>query len=298
MHGWVMRLARGLVVLVVAAVCWALFVTDQHVDAGRMATLVVRDPHLAGIRPKSVAGRTLPASSSTVGVIRAAERRDPAHTGIYEIGWEATGANPASTNVGLLVQLVPDTATARTVLTDVHHQYGASRTVSGDTYTQTATFAVPGVAGARGITYAISGSGATGGGTAQVVSFRAGQVVVLELVQSTGSSFGVRQASALARLEASHLQAVGTDLSLAVTTHPFGWSVGLGAGAVVAAAAVVVLPEWFLDRHARRRRRAERRAEERAQAERLARGRRSVSRHRVPAWQQQRRRTGAGRLGR
>jgi hypothetical protein len=293
-HGWGMRVARGLVVLVVAAVCWALFVTDQHMDTGRMGTLVVRDPHLAGIRPKPVAERTLPASASTVSVIRTAERRDPAHTGIYEIGWEATGANPASTNVGLLVQLVPDTATARTVLTDVHRQYGASR--SGDTYTQTASFTVAGVGGARGITYAISGSGSTGGGTAQVVSFRVGQVVVLELVQTTTGSFGAPQAAALARREAAHLRAVGTDLSLVVTTHPLGWSIALAAGSVVAAAAAVVLPEWFLDRHERRRRRAERRAEARARAERLARGRRSVRRHRAPAWQ--RRRTGAGRPGR
>lgn len=292
-----MRLGRGLVVLVVAAACWALFVSDQHVDTARMATLTVHDPHLAGIRPKPVGGRVLPASASTVGIIRAAERRDPAHTGIYEIGWDATGANPAATNVGLLVQLVPATATARTVLADIHHQYGRTRTVSGDTYTQTASFAVPGVPGARGITYVITSSGSTGGGTAQVVSFRAGRVVVLELVQTTSSSFGAPQAVALARAEAAHLHAVGTDLSLAVTTRPFGWSIALAAGAVVVAAAVVLLPEWFLDRHHRRQRRAERRAEERARAERLARGRRSVSRHRAPAWQQ-RRRTGVGRPGR
>lgn len=298
MHGWGMRLARGLVVLVAAAVCWALFVADQHVDTGRMAMLAVRDPHLPGIRSKPVAGRVLPASASTVAVIRTAERSDPAHTGIYEIGWEATGANPTSTNVGLLVQLVPDTATARTVLTDVEHQYGRTRTVSGDTYTQAATFAVPGVPGARGITYAITGSGSTGGGTAEVVSFRVGRVVVLELVQTTGTAFGAPQAVALARREAAHLGAAGTDLSLAVTTRPLGWSIGLAAGSLAVAGAVVVLPEWVMARHERRARRAVRRAEERARAERLARGRRSVSRHRTPSWQRQRGRTGAGRFGR
>lgn len=294
MHGWGMRLARAAVVLLVAGVCWDVFLVDQHVVPGRMAALAVRDPHVPGIRSTPAAARNLPASSSTVAAVRQAAKRHPAHTGIYEIGWQGAGTTPSAANVGLLVQLLPSPALATSVLGDVHRQYGAKRSAGTATYTKTASFRVRGVPGAQGIVYAVTAtSGSAGAGTADVVSFRDGPVVVLELLQTAGPAIPTSQAVALAHREDALLQRVGPDRSLQVDSRPLGWSIGLAAGAVAAALAAVFLPEWITGRAERRRRHRERRAHDRAEAERRARGRRTVRRHRAPAWQQRNRRTRA-----
>lgn len=286
-HGWGMRLARGVAVLVAAGVCWAVFVTQTKVVRGRMAALAVTVSHVPGVKTKPVASRALPVSSSAVKAVKVAGRRQPAHTGIYEVGWESPSKAATSVNAGVLVQLVPTAHLAGQVLTSVRSQYTSSRTVDGDTYTVTSRFVVPGVPGSQGLVYHVTGSSGSGSGTAQVVTFRQDDVVVLALVQSTGVLKSTGAAVALARSEADRVARNAPGLSLAVTSRPLGWSLALAGGAVVVAAGVTVLPEWLADLPGRRRRRREERARRRGEEERRARGRRAVRRHRPPAWQRQ-----------
>jgi len=296
---WRWRLARSGVVLVAAAVCWAVFVQQQRIDDGRLAALVVRRPGFAQVRPTPVSARPLPASASTVALVRRAARTDPAHAGIYEIGWQSPPSAKATTNAGLLVQLLPTPAQAAAVLAGVRHQYSASRSVGGDTYRRVARFAVPRVPGADGSVYRITAPAASpaGAGIADVVTFQVGSVAVLELLQTTGSSIGPPQAVVLAQAERERLVSRAAGLSLAVDHRPLGASVGLFAGAVVVAGGVAVVPEGLGAWRRRRRQRRQERAAQLAMAERRSVGRRVVKRHRAPAWQRRAVRHRGGRAG-
>ncbi len=297
MHRWRWRLARSVAVLAAAAACWTAFVATQRVDDGRLAALVVRRPPFSQVRPEPVSARSLPASASTVSLVRRAAKTDPAHAGIYEIGWESPPSAKVTTNAGLLVQLLPSRADAARVLAGVRRQYSTRRAVGGDTYARTETFAVPGVPGARGAVYEISSSSTAGSGTADVVTFQVGTAAVLELLQTTGSTIGPSQAVALAQQERARLAKREPGLSLVVTHRPLGATVGLFGGAVVVAAGVAVVPEGVGRWRRRRRQRREEHAHRQALAEQRAVGRRAVKRHRAPAWQRRHARRRSARTG-
>lgn len=272
--------------LVVAAVCWGLFVTQGRVVPSRMGQLAVRRSGVPGLLARPATARTLPVSQSSITSVKTAARSRPAHTGIYEVGWQSPAKAATTTNAGLLLQLVPTTTLADKVLGTVRAQYAKSRSVSGDQYTLTSHFTVPGVPGAAGVVFHVTSGSAAASGTAYVVTFRVGQVVTLVLIQTTGTlPGGSRTAASLAHAEAARLDQVGTGFSLRVTSRPLGWSLALAGGAVAVAAAVIVLPEWLAGLPDRRRRRHEHRVRQRLEEERRARGRRAVRRHRPPAWQ-------------
>lgn len=287
MHRWPMRLARSLVVLAVAGACWAAFVRDEHVDKARMATLVVRQPQLRGVQQRPAQATSLGAPTSPAPVARAAKRQ-PALTGAYQIGWRSAASAHTQLSAGLLVELVPSAPLARSVVASARKQYGATRTVQGETYALTSHFAVPGVGGAQGAGYTVKASGKAVG-SAEVVTFVVDHVAVLQVVQSTGP-VSRAQVVAMARAEAARLREVAPGFSLTVTTRPVGWSIGLGAGALVVAAAAAVLPEWIAGRQQRRARRHQQQRRDRVADEMRAGGRRAVRRHRPPAWQRQQRR--------
>lgn len=289
-HRWGWRVLRGGVVVIVAVVCWVLFVADHHVDDRRMAVLAVSRAPIPQVRARPVTARTLPVSASTVALVRGAAKEHPDATGIYEVGWQSPSSAKITTNAGLLVQLLPTDREAASVLASVRREYSSSHAVGGATYRLTGHFAVPGVPGARGGVYRITvppstGSSGTTTATADVATFRVGRVAVLELLQSTGATIGPPSAVALARDERVQLVRHVAGFTLGVVTRPLGWTVALFAGAVVAGLGVAVLPEWAVAWRGRRRLRREHARHERATAELRAVGRRTVRRHQAPAWQ-------------
>lgn len=284
---WAPRLSAAALVVVAAVTCWAVFVRQTRIETSRLAALVVHTPHMSGVAAKPAVATAQPPAKSTLGVVRRAGSADPGHTGIYEAEWQAP-AKATQANAGLLVLLLPTASQAAQALDQVRKQYGASRSVSGDTYTLTGHFAVPGVAGATGIVYHVAPaapatpSPSNPAGTARIVLFRVGTAAVVEIAQTVGTSQGTAGAVALAAAEAAHLGTVLPGFGLGVTTRPVGESVGVLAGGAAAALAVATAPGavggW-------RRRRLRRRREREERVLRQSGSSRAIRRRRVPAWQ-------------
>ncbi len=282
---WGLRLARTAVVVVAAVVCWAAFVRTTRTVPSRLAELTVTAPHMAGLAPHPVLAKALPTSGSTLASVRHSAVVDPGHTGIFEIEWQSSVAT-VQANAGLLVQLMPTASQTKVVLDQARKQYSASRSVNGDAYSLEGRFAVPGVAGAEGITYHVvplSPSKTNPAGTANVVIFQVGTAAVIELVQSTKSTPGTPGAVALAQAEAAHLRAVPAGFSLSTTSRSVGWSILVLGGGVVVGTSAAVVPEGVVAWRGRRRERQRRRKTREAEFE----GRGVARRHRVPSWQLQ-----------
>jgi len=283
-HRWAWRLARGGLVLVLGALCWAVLARGQRVETRLMAELVVHRPPVGSVDPRPATATVLPVSGSTLAVVRRAGRQDPASSGIYEIGWTAPAKAKISVDLGLLVQLLPRPSLARQVLTHVRGQYGRTRAVGGVTYRVVRRFDVPGVASAEGLEDRLSATTSTPAGWADVVTFQVGRVAALVLLQTSGSRPDPAGAVRLAQDEVQLLRRRLPGFSLAVPTRPVGPSVAAGSATLVAAGLAVVGPEGLAGWRARRRaRRAERQAAGVA-AERRSRGRRAVRRHQPARW--------------
>lgn len=295
MRTWWWRSLRVAVVVAAGVVVWVLVLPEHHVVADRMARLVVRQPHIAGLVAKPATAKALAPSSSTVAVVRRAGKAHPAHTGIYEIGWSSAPKASPQVNAGLLVQLLPTPAQAHQVLAHVRREYSSSRSLGGDTYRVRSHFAVDGVPGAQGLTYAITAASSTSStspasGVADVVTFQDGSVAVLELLQTTGKAPSSAGVVRLARAELATVRRVEPTISLDVVTRPLVPSLGTGVGVVVVGAGVAFFPEHLADRRRRRQLRRQHRDRERALDQVRAGGRRTVRRHQAPAWRRQSRR--------
>ena len=292
MGAWWWRVLRAAVVVAAGAVVWVVVLPSRHVVPDHMAALTVRQPNIGGLVAKPATAKALAPSKSTVAAVRRAAKAHPAHTGIYEVGWASPPKASPQENAGLLVQLLPTPALARQVLSGVRHQYSSSRSVGGSNYRLEAHFAVPGVPGAEGLTYAISAaspasSSPAPAGTADVVTFREGSVAVLELLQSTGKAPSTAGVVTLARAELAAVRRAGPAISLAVVRRPMVPAIGTGVGVVVVGAGVVFLPEHLVGRRRRKRARRQQHERERALDQVRAGGRRTVRRHQAPAWRRQ-----------
>ncbi len=262
--------ARGLVVLAVAAVGYQLVVPDVHVERGRLARLVLSKPGVAAFNKTAPQAGEQDDTKTGVAALTAAAKRSPHQTGIYSIQWVPT----QTSGVGIVAFLLPSDATAATTLAQVRVQQESAGSFSSSGLTRTSTFTVPAVPGSSGAQYAPSSkAGASLPGLA-VSAFRDGRVVAL-VDASTSNSTDKATVDAVTTGEYGNLHRLGSGFGLSVTRRPVVATVLWVVAAVVLAAIGALTPVV-------RRRRAEkrRRAYEAEMANRVVVGRRVIVKHR------------------
>jgi hypothetical protein len=273
------------VVVILAVAGFFVFIRASHVDRKLLGNLVVHQTSIHGLKPRPKLASSIALSTSSFKIVKQSTKTDPDATGIYEIEW--TSSTKADLDAGILLQLLPDPASAHKALIDSEKQFGTKPQLSGETVSAGTAFSVPGVPAAHADSYAMKAS-ATGksSGYAYTVVFQQGRAVATELVESSDTKRSVEGAASLAHAEDALLVRAGPGFSMLRTTTPVVASVVFIAIALMIAVGAFFVPEWALEAWARRRAHQEAKARERARSQFQARGRRAVRRHRAPAWRQ------------
>ena len=291
MRRTISRAARVLAVLVLSGIGFAMFIPQSTPHRQLLGRLLVAHTAGPGMPAKARVSQSVPPSESTFAVTRSSARTDPNDTGLYAREWYVAANAPPET--GMIVQLLPDAARARTVSAQVAKEVSTAPTLQDEAAESPESFSVSGVAGAKGYSFLLNDTAQPSKGTvgaAYKASLRVGRALVTELMVTTVPTRDLGAIRSDLRHETALLGRVLPGFSFVRTTIPLVASIVYGAVAVVVAALAVVLPELFVTwRHRRRARRLER-EQRRAREQYLARGRRTVKRQRAPAWSQPRKR--------
>ncbi len=265
-----------------------MIVPVTRAERTRLSGLIVKHTTVQGLRGrKAKISVSVPASSSTFAVVKHAAKTDPDHTALYETEWYITSSAPPE--AGVLVDFLPDAATAHAVLADAVKLLDKPPALQGETGSTPVGFDVPSVPGVRAVYSELTAGGQATGYT-YTVDFAYGRAVVSELIVSALKTASTTAAVADTRAEYALLQKREPGFSLVTTHLPVVATIVYVIVALVLAAAAYLLPEWLVAERARRRQRRQVRELERSRSQYKARGRRAVRRHRVPAWRQPTRR--------
>ncbi len=278
------RVARVALVVVLAVAGYLLFIRTPHVERKLLADLVVHRISVHGLPAKPFVAHSTSASTSSIAVVRQAAKTDASRTGLYEAAWTST--TNGNLQVGLIVQLLPDSSLARSAFSANEKQF-TKLSLSGLTLSARTAFSVPSLPQARAESYAVSSASTKAAeGYAYTLLFRVGRVVAGEITRSPGTTRSTSDAISVARAEHALLQRAEPGFSMLRATTPVVSSVVFGVIALLVAAGAFVVPEWAPDALSRRRARHEAKELENARSQYRARGRRTVARHRAPAWRQ------------
>lgn len=291
MRRTISRAARALAVLGLAGIGFALFIPQSTPQRQLLGRLLIAHTAGPGMPAKAEVSQSIPPTESTFAVTRNAARTNPNDTGLYAREWYVAPNAPPET--GMIVQLLPDPSRARAVATQLRSQVSTAPTLQNEAAVEPQPFSVPGVAEANGYSFLLNDTVQTSKGTvgaAYKASLRVGRALVTELMVTTVSTRDVGAVQSDLRNEAALLGRVLPGFSFVRTTTPLVASIVYSAVAVVVAGLVVLLPELLARWRQRRRERRLDREQRRAREQYLARGRRTVKRHRAPAWSQPRRR--------
>lgn len=286
---WRVRWPRIVVVVILAGVGYALFMPQTHIQRKLLGNLVISHTAVSSLPGKAKLQQAIAGSQSTFTVTKKAARAHPEVTGLYAREWYVVSGAPPE--VGVVLQKLPTTAQARSVLRAVQAQLGTAPSLSTATASSPQPFSVPGVANAKGVSYLLSDPNTHAEiGTAYTDAFQQGTGVVSELIVETSSTRDPSAAIADVRAGSALLARLGPGFSMVVTTYAFVATIVYALVTVAAAVGAVFLPEFMAGRLRRRRARHQERELRKAREQYLARGRRTVRRGRAPAWSQTRRR--------
>lgn len=273
--------------LVVALVGYLVFVSSTKADTTRISGLVITQPPVKGLKPLKNGRRSVPASSMPFAAATKAAKLHPDQTGAYATAWQApapgkgkASSSSSSLSANLLVELLPDTATATKVRREAVHSYTDTKALAKSSLAIASRFSVKGVPGSTGVMFTSTRPGASPTTAGYAVAFQFQRAVVVDFVQAPTSGGGVPDSSAIARSEYRLLHAAEPGFSLSVTSRPALPSLIYWIVAVAVASLPLLVPWWV---RWRRERRAARR-DARALYEVRSRGHKAVRRHRSPAW--------------
>ena len=282
----VFRLARVVVVLVLALAGFLLVVRSTHADHDLLGNLVIRRISISALPSRPAFTSSIPASDSPFKVIKDAGKKDPDRTGLYEKEWATSTNKTGNLEAGLLVQLLPDSKTAGEVFTKSKKQFVTSPSLTGQTVSAGTAFSIPSVPGAFAEWHAMTSSSTNkSDGYAYTAVFRVNRVVVGEVL-AFPTLRPLSDTTKMAQAEHALLVRSEPSFSMLRTTTPVLASVIWWLAAVLVAAAAFFVPEWAPDMLERRRSSHAAKELERARSQYRARGRRAVRRHRAPAWRQ------------
>jgi hypothetical protein len=291
MMRWKWRIARGVAVLVLAAVGFGVFIPQTRPDGKLLGRLVIAHTALSEVPHKAALSQSVPPSQSTFAVTRAAAKRNPDNTGLYAREWYISSSGPPE--VGVVVQRLPTVAQAKAVLGDIDKQLVTAPSLPDETAVDGAAFSVPGVPGGRGESFQLNDSTTASKppvGSSYTTAYRVGQVVVSELMVTTTTRRDDTPIDADSKAGYHLLLGKEPGFSMARTRLPLEASLVYLVGALVVAALAVLAPEFTIGTLRRRRRLHQEREQRRAREQYLVRGRRTVRRRRAPAWSQPRKR--------
>jgi hypothetical protein len=291
MHQWRWRLIRGIVVLAAAGAGYVFLIPQTSADRALLSRLVIAHTALPGLHGRHGVSQAVSPSRSSFAATRGAAKKDPNETGIYTREWYVTSSAPPE--AGLVAQVLPAVATARTVARDVDGQLHTLPTLPGETASSPKSVTIPGVVGASAYSFALADStGSTHAtvGYAYKSAYRVGRVVITELAVSDRPVLDPGPVRADAVAGAALLGRVEPGFTMLRTTYPVLATAVFAAGAVVVAAGSLFAPELAAGVVEQRRERRRERDLRKAREQYLARGRRTVKRQRAPAWSQPKRR--------
>lgn len=221
--------------LVAAGFTYDHLIPVSHVQRSRLSQLVTTAP--AGFTAKPTSAAAVDAADNPFTGVKNAAKRAPNATGSYAVQW---GSPKAPNDVAeLLVSLLPDKASATSVLAEAKKDYLAAGSFSADGYSKAGTFALTGIPGAGTALYT---SKTKGDAPVAVAVFATGRTVsVVFGSQTTGAAAGEATARALALSQHQHLLKVVPGFTLTYTTHPLWATVVYGVVSVVIAGVVVTL---------------------------------------------------------
>jgi len=287
--GWRMRGLRAVVVLVLAGVGYTLFIPQSHPNRKLLSNLVIRHTALASVPAKAKLQQAIPGSESTFAVTKRAARQQPDETGLYAREWYV--APNAPPEVGVVLQKLPTSAEASTVLSAVRAEIRTAPILSTERASSPEPFSVPGVPSATGDSFLLIDSNTKAQvGTAYSAAYQVGDAVTSELIVSTSTTRDPAAAVADVKAGAALLRQQEPGFSMVVITYPLVATLVYAIVTVVVAAASMFVPEFMGERLRRRRQRHHERELRKEREQYLARGRRTVRRGRAPAWSQSRRR--------
>jgi hypothetical protein len=278
-------------VVVVAGIGFPIFVPVTRPDGKLLGRLVISHSALSTVPRKPTLTQSVSPSQSTFAVTRKAARRDPNDTGLYAREWYISSSGPPQ--AGIVLQFLPTVGQARAVLADVEKQLPAPPSLPDETAVSGASFAVPGVPGARGESFLLNDTTTPSKspvGTSYATVFRVGRAVESELIVATSAERDPQPIVADSQAEYRLLGRAEPGFSLARTHLPWASSLVFVAVTLAVAALALLAPEWLRDSVRRRRQRRHEREVRRAREQYLARGRRTVRRQKAPAWAQPRKR--------
>lgn len=283
------RAVTSALLAVVAVAGYFLFVSTVRADPGRLSELVVTRPGVPGLEAVAGSRRPLTASQLPFSPPRAAAGH-PEQIGGYTAEWQSratspTGAGGRAVTANLVLEALPDSASARQVQAEAIQRYTDRRALAASSLAIASQFTVPGVPGSQGVSYNSVRPGGPSTGTGYVVAFHSGRVVALTFLQTTTPAVGAAAAASFARAEHGLLATGEPGFSLSVTQRPAGPSTVYWIVALLVVPAAPALPSWA---HRLRARRAARQLA-RARYGVRSRGAKAVRRHRTPAWARPRR---------
>ena len=283
------RLLLAVVALGLAVAGFFVFIPQTKLDRSSMGHLVVAHSAGRGLPAKASLSQVVDPSTSRFQPAKVAAQRDPDHTGLYAREWYVSPSSPPE--AGIVLQVLPDEATARRTEADAARSLSTKPVLTGFTSAAAQPFPVSGVAGATGQAFALSRSGSNAVvGYAYKTLFRAGRAVESELSVSADTTKSLGPIEADVQASARLIEPSVLPASFSRRHLPTTASIVYVVVALVAVVAVVLAPERVVRLVARRREHRHARAEAQARSQYLARGRRAVRGRGAPPWAQPRKR--------
>lgn len=291
LNGTLWRAVRAVAAAVVAIVVYVVLIPQTRVDHKEVGSLVVTRTAVSGVPAKAKISEWVDPKQSTFAITRQAARRDPNHTALYAREWYVTADAPPE--IGIVLQLLPDLASARTSEQKVATQLDNAPQLPGLTPGKAEPFSIPGVPGGRGAAFAMRDTAVPAKGIvvyAYKTVFRFDKAIVTGLSAVDGSTRSTQAAVADAHAGYRLLVQREPGFSFVHPTYPLVATIVFAVIALVLVAGAVIVPEWAVVAARLRRERREARATARARQQYLARGRRAVRGHGAPPWAQPKRR--------
>jgi hypothetical protein len=270
-HKRLISVGIAALVVILAAVSFAVFIPNTSAKTSRMARLVVTKPP-TGFTAKPASASVVAPASSPFSIVQQASKQAPHYTGSYTVAWTRPGST--SDSATLHISLLPSADDASKAQAQALTDFLAPSSLQANQFTYVGPLSISSPPGAKGSEFT---SSSTQGDYEVVVAYPFERTQVLEFVGMTAAAPTVENdARTLAVSEYDQLVRALPGFKLTTTTLPLVASVLFIVIAGMIALAIVVVPETMV----LVRRRREQAQEEALRREMRVRGSKVVKRQR------------------
>jgi hypothetical protein len=247
------------VVLVLALAGYFLFIPHTVAQDGRLESLLVQRPGIAGLQPAAAYSNAVPIGPGDPPPLIVAYDASPTKTGSWSIDWTSTGKALSTSEASIVLDQMPTVAAARTLRPQLDAEFVEKSSYTSAGFTEDGTFGLP-----RGIAKGVTTTGATyrraksknePAATRALVSFQYGRAVVVLSNQAPGQTQS--GATQLAEAELALLRKNEPSFQLGGSQYPLLSSILWWLVALAVVAACLVVPKLAIAARDRRRAHAE-----------------------------------------